>query len=193
MMVCHPIYSQDPNAPWEATFDAISKLMTSYRLKGIDPYGEAHGGPLIGSTPVAANNASTAMWAGKMSGGKRQTPAPRDNGGLPKKIQKSANFETYSQSKQTTTNSYTPTRQESGKAETDEKCTRCWQTIGHSFRTCSEAECVCGKPLSSGQMFCYNYDNHPASAKFTDKPPRMLMQVLEAYKRGGEAEDEFLQ
>ena len=186
MMVCHPIYSQDPNAPWEATFDAISKLMTSYRQKGIDPYGEAHAGPLIGSTPIAANSANTTTPAGKMTGGKRQGAPTRDSGGRFKKSQRTANFESYSQSKQTTTNSYTSTRQESSKPRNEEKCTRCWQTSGHNYRTCSEAKCICGKPLSSGQVICYNYDNHPSSAKFTDKPPRMLMQILEAYKRGGE-------
>ena len=31
--VGHDICSEDPNAPWEATFEAVSKLLTSYRQK----------------------------------------------------------------------------------------------------------------------------------------------------------------
>ena len=63
-------------------------------------------------------------------------------------------------------------------------CTRCWQVTSHNYRSCSESKCACGQPLASDQLICYNYDNHPASAKFTDSVPKMLSRILDAYKKG---------
>ena len=185
MMVCHSIYSQDPNAPWEGTFDAISKLLTSYRQKGIDPYNEAHGGPMIGATPVAANSAMTGRGDPKKQGDRKRTNPNRDGGGRFRKAQKSSNSETYTQSKHTTSSSYTTSRSDpSSKGKGDSKCTRCWQVTSHNFRSCSESKCACGQPLASDQLICYNYDNHPVPAKFTDSVPKMLSRILDAYKKG---------
>ena len=40
-------------------------------------------------------------------------------------------------------------------------------------------------PLAQDQAICYNYDNHPPSAKFTeDRFPKALIRELEAHRRG---------
>ena len=183
--VCHDIYRADPNAPWERTFEDISALLTSFRLKGIDPYGEAHASPLVGHLPVSANSVS-AMAASdfKNSNQKKRAP-PRDSGGRFNKTQKTTTSESYSQGKQRWTSTQTTTKQDSGHPRGDRKCSRCWQTTAHSYRDCKEAKCACGQPLANGQPICYNYDNHPANAKFTDdRLPNSLAKILEAYRRG---------
>ena len=39
--------------------------------------------------------------------------------------------------------------------------------------------------LANHRPLCYNYDNHPANAKFTDdRLPNSLAKILEAYRRG---------
>ena len=181
-MVGHRIYSENDNAPWEATFEEVSKLLTSYRQKGIDPYGEAHGGPLIGHTPIAANSVNVAGGDSKGTLGKRSATPSRDGSGRNNKSHKTSNTETFSQSKRTST-SYTTSDRSKPRGEV--KCTRCWQnTTNHNYRNCTEAKCICGQSLTTDQPICYNYDNHPASAKFTDGMPKMLARILEAYKRG---------
>ena len=185
-MVGHQIYSVDDNAPWERTFDEVSKLLTSYRQKGIDPYGEAHGGPLIGHTPIGANSANMRAGESKGTFGKRSATPSRDSGGKFHKSQKT-DHESSSQSKRTSTSttSYNTSASDRSKPRSEVKCTRCWQNpTNHNYRNCTETKCVCGQPLSPDQPICYNYDNHPASAKFTESVPKMLVRILEAYKRG---------
>ena len=182
-MVGHRIYSEEEDAPWERTFDEVSKLLTSYRQKGIDPYGEAHGGPLVGHSPIAANSATTHGGEFKGSAAKRSMTPSRDGSGRFHKTQKTSTTETSSQSKRTSSTSHsTPDR---NKPRSEGKCTRCWQIASsHNFRNCSETKCICGHPLATDQPICYNYDNHPSNAKFTEAVPRTLARVLEAYKRG---------
>ena len=122
-LLCHSIYSEDPNAPWEATFEAISKLLTSFRQKGIDPYGEAHNGPLIGHTPVAANSASTPGKEFKGLGAKRSLSTSRDSGGRFQKTQRTSNTETIS--KRTSSTSFSSPTPDKGKSRRESKCTRC--------------------------------------------------------------------
>ena len=184
-MVGYRIYSENEDAPWERTFDEVSKLLTSYRQKGIDPYGEAHGGPLVGHSPIAANSANTLGGEFKGSAVKRSSTPSRDGSGKFNKSQKTSSTETFSQSKRTSSTSYSTSNPDRGKPRSEAMCTRCWKTnTGHNFRNCPESKCICGQTLAADQPICYNYDNHPASAKFTDSVPKALARLLEAYKRG---------
>ncbi len=70
------------------------------------------------------------------------------------------------------------------------KCSRCWNSTEHSYRECSETKCVCGKPLTQDQVVCFNYDAHPATAKFENELPRIISIALEAYREGKAAADE---
>ena len=103
--VAYRIYSDGANAPWEATFEAVSKFLFFHRQKGIDPYGEAHGGPLVGHTPIAANSAQFTTGDSKEMLGKRSTTLSRDGSDRFNKSQKTSNTETFSQSKHTSTSS----------------------------------------------------------------------------------------
>ena len=182
--VAYRIYSDDANAPWEATFEAVSKFLTFHRQKGIDPYGEAHGGPLVGHTSVAANSA---QFGGEFKGSaaKRSMTPSRDGNGRFHKSQKTSSTETYSQSKRTSSTSHSTPTPDKSKPRNEAVCTRCWKTnTGHNFRNCPETKCICGQPLVADQPICFNYDNHPANAKFTDSVPKALARILEAYKRG---------
>ena len=72
--------------------------------------------------------------------------------------------------------SYNTSAPDRSKPRAEVKCNRCWQIpTNHNYRNCTEAKCVCGQPLSS---------DHPASAKSTDTVPKMLVRILEAYRRG---------
>ena len=173
--ICHPIYSANPNAPWSATFDAVSTLLTSFRQKGMDPYADTQSAPLTGHTLASANAASTPNPSGRRSElGKRQLSTPRDSTHkFQRGHQKSVKF--------------APRTSENPKKEegrSPKKCTRCWNVSNHDYRSCQETRCACGKPLANGQLICFNYDNHPPSAQFPEKIPPALASVLDAYKRG---------
>ena len=184
-MVGFRLYSENEDAPWERTFEEVSKLLTSYRQKGIDPYGEAHGGPLVGHSPIAANSAGTFGGEIKGAAAKRSLTPSRDGSGRFNKSQKTSSTETYSQSKRTSSTSYSTSTSDKSKSRSEALCTRCWKTnTGHNFRNCPETKCICGQPLVVDQPICFNYDNHPANAKFTDSIPKTLARILEAYKRG---------
>ena len=43
---------------------------------------------------------------------------------------------------------------------------------------CPETKCICGQALVADQPICFNYDNHPANAKFTDSAPKALARIL---------------
>ena len=185
--VGYHIYSEDANAPWETAFDAISKFLTFHRQKGIDPYAEAHAGPLVGHTPIAAYSAQFSGGIPKGMLGKRSTTPSRDGGGRFNKAHRTSNTETYSQSNHTPTSTtpYGTSNPDRSNSRGEVKCTRCWQpNPKHNYRNCTETKCVCGQPLSAEQPICYNYDNHPVSAKFSEGVPKMLALVLEAFKRG---------
>ena len=185
-LVCHPIYNQDPNAPWEATFEAISSLLTSFRQKGMDPYGESKPGPMIGHTSVNANMVSANPADVRGAQGKRSRPPdPRNAGGRSQKMRRtSTTTETTRQGKQQWSTSQTTTKSETSSNRSDQKCTRCWNSTSHSFRDCKETKCACGKPLTADQIVCFNYDSHSPSAQFPDKVPRSIAIVLDAYRRG---------
>ncbi len=149
--VAYRIYSDDANAPWEATFEAVSKFLTFHRQKGIDPYGEAHGGPLVGHTSVAANSA---QFGGEFKGSaaKRSMTPSRDGNGRFHKSQKTSSTETYSQSKRTSSTSHSTPTPDKSKPRNEAVCTRCWKTnTGHNFRNCPETKCICGQPLVADQ------------------------------------------
>ena len=187
-LVCHNLYREDPNAPWEQTFEAISALLTSFRQKGMDPYGENKSGPIIGHQSVAANvvGANTADRRPNYQN-KRSAPT-RDQGGRFQKSQRTTITETTNQGKQQWTSSQTTTKSDNNSNvnsnRSDSKCTRCWRSTSHGFKECTESKCVCGKTLSPGQVVCYNYDAHPSTAQFKDKIPRSVAIALEAYRQG---------
>ena len=82
----------------------------------IDPYGEAHNGPIVGHTLIAANSAATTGKEFKGVGAKRSLSTPRDSGGKFPKTQRTSNTETFS--KRTSSTSYsTPTPDIKGKPE----------------------------------------------------------------------------
>ena len=140
-LVCHPIYNQDPNAPWEATFEAISSLLTSFRQKGMDPYGEARPGPMIGHTSVNANLASANATDTRKGSNKRpRQPNPRDSGGRFQKTQRTSSTETTSQGKQQWSTSRTTAKRESTSGRPDAKCTRCWNSTSHTYRDCKRKQ-----------------------------------------------------
>ena len=186
-LVGHGIYSRDQNAPWEETFEAISNLLTSFRQKGMDPYGENKSGPVLGYQSVTANVVAANTADGRNPSSKRQT-SPRDQGGKHQKSQRTSNTETVTQGKQQWSTSQTTTRNSSSTTSTSRppevKCTRCWNSTSHSYRDCTETKCLCGKPLTQGQIVCYNYDAHPPSAQFRETVPRSVSIALEAYRRG---------
>ena len=184
--VAYRIYSDDANATWEATFEAVSQFLTFHRQKGIDPYGEAHGGPLAGHTPVAAKSA---QFVGEFKGStaKRSMTPSRDGNGRFNKSQKTSNTETFSQSRRTSTSStlYSTSTPDKSKPRSEVLCTRCWKTnAGHNFRNCPETKCICGQLLAANQPICFKYDNHPANAKLIDPVQEALARILEACKRG---------
>ena len=182
--MAYRIYSDDANAPWEATFEAVLKFLTFNRQKGIDPYGEAHGGPLVGHTSVPANSAQFGEEF-KGSAAKRSMTPSRDGNGRFHKSQKTSSTETYSHSKHTSSTSHSIPTPDKSKPRNEAVCTRCWKTnTEHNFRNCPETKCLCGQPLVADQPICFKYDNHPANAKFTDSVPKALARILEAYKRG---------
>ena len=53
--ICYDIYKDNPNSPWQATLEAVSTALTSYRQKGFDPYVEAKSGPVINAKSITAN------------------------------------------------------------------------------------------------------------------------------------------
>lgn len=187
--VGYRIYDANPDLNWQDAFDAISSFLTSFRQKGMDPYGEANAAPMVGHLPIAAN-AVSAMAADMRSPAHKRKPGdPRDSGGRFQKSQKTATTESYSEGKYKWTNTQTSSKQDSIGPRSERKCTRCWQKgAAHGYRECSETKCVCGATLAPGQAICYNYDNHSSHAKFTeDRMPKALTRELEAYRRGKNA------
>ena len=182
--VGYNLYKDNPDAPWQRTFDEVSAFLTSFRQKDIDPYGEARGGPIVGHTSIAANSAVTPAPDAKMAGAKRQHANPRDASGRFHKSQKTSATETYSQGKYKYTSSQTTSRDDVSAPMGDRRCTRCWKG-GHIYRDCNETKCVCGKTLTAGQPICYGYDSHPTSAQFPEgKFPKFLADIIEAFRRG---------
>ena len=183
--VGYRIYDANPDLPWQEAFDSISAFLTSFRQKGMDPYGEANAAPMVGHLPVAANSVSAMAADARTSTTKRKPNPTRDSDGRFQKSQKTSTTESYSEGKHKWTNTKTTPKQDSNGPKTERKCTRCWQNATHGYRECSETKCVCGTPLSPNQAICYNYDNHQANAKFTeDRFPKALIRELEAYRRG---------
>ena len=185
----HNIYTGsngNVDAPWQDTFEAISRFLTSFRQKGTDPYGEAQGGLMIGNIPVAANSVLALSAETRNSGQKRKSHPTRETTGRFQKSPKTSASEAYSQGKhQSSNHSNSTSKRDSVIPNTDRKCTRCWQATNHSYRDCIEPKCFCGSSLGQGQPICYNYDNHPPNAKFPeDRMPKILQKVLDAYHRG---------
>ena len=186
--VGYRIYDANPDLPWQEAFDAISSFLTSFRQKGMDPYGEANAAPMVGHLPVAANAVSAMAVDMRAPPQKRKSGSPRDSGGRFQKSQKTSTTESYSEGKYKWTNTQTTSKQDSNGTRTDRKCTRCWQSTTHGYRDCQETKCVCGATLAPGQAICYNYDTHSSNAKFTeDRLPKALSRELEAYRRGKNA------
>ena len=149
----------------------------------IDPYGEAHNGPIVGHTLIAANSAATTGKEFKGVGAKRSLSTPRDSGGKFPKTQRTSNTETFS--KRTSSTFYTDPTPDKRKSRRETKCTRCWQSnTNHNYRNCTANKCICGHTLTAEQLICFNYDNHSANAKFTEPVPKTLARILDAYKRG---------
>ena len=185
-LVGYRLYEADPNAPWERTFEAVANLLTSFRSKGMDPYGENKSGPLLGYQAVGANLVAANAAEAVATPAKRPAPL-RDQGGRYQKAQRTASAETAHQGKPQWPSSKTGVRRDPTPAAprpAEVKCSRCWNSTEHSYRECSETKCVCGKPLTQGQIVCFNYDAHPATAKFKNGLPRSVSIALEAYRKG---------
>ena len=85
--VCYNIYKDNPNSPWQATFEAVSTALTSYRQKGFDSYAEAKSGPVINAKSISANADFTTPNRGQKGADKKNFRPPRDASG---KFQKSS-------------------------------------------------------------------------------------------------------
>ena len=84
--VCYSIYKDNPNSPWQATLEAVSTALTSYRQKGFDPYAEAKSEPVINAKSISANAVFTTPNRGQQGANKKNFRPPRDASG---KFQKS--------------------------------------------------------------------------------------------------------
>ena len=175
MNICDRIYTADPNAPWEATFQAISNALTSYRQKDIDPYAEAMNGPTLGSTPLAASNATVPP---QPMFNKRPPMFSDGRDRRPHKMFKPDRAVTPSERQPRESQ----TSDQLGTTSAPRLCTRCWRP-GHSHKTCNSTECGCGSPLAPGQLICFGYDAHPATMRFRGRIPNFLSEALESHKR----------
>lgn len=180
-LVCHQIYANDQNAPWDVTFEAISRALTSYRLKNIDPYNQAKSGITIGTAPASANAASLFPDGGDQSKlfSKRPHQQRREYEGRPfKKARQARGVQKLDLGR--------TVKRDDRASSAPQKCTRCWtDTNNHSFKTCNSQRCACGATLNKGQSLCFEYDNHPKHLKFPDdKVPKSFADLLEAFKRG---------
>ena len=185
-LVCHNIYVDEADVPWARTFEAVSKFLTSFRQKGIDPYGATGASLIPGNITVAANAAYTVMKGKKGNNQKRSDSGSNDQGERPQKIQRMTDsaIETANQGKRTHTSSPTNMKQGSEKPRNERRCTRCWTVAGHGYKDCNETKCACGKNLGAGQPICYFYDSHPTNLQFAEKIPRPLLPVIEAFRKG---------
>ena len=182
----HDIYKATGEAPWQTTFEAVSQFLTSFRKKGVDPYDSAQGGLIIGNIPVTANNVLALSAERSAPGQKRPSPPTRDSVERFRKAPKTFTSDFSSQGKfKTSHHQQSTSKHDSSTLRADRRCTRCWQITSHSYRDCTETKCLCGSNLSQGQSICFNYDNHPANAKFSeDRMPKALEKILDAYRRG---------
>ena len=185
-LIGYRLYEADPNAPWERTFEAVANLLTSFRSKGMDPYGENKSGPILGYQAVGANLVAANAAEATARPMKRPTPS-RDQGGRYRKAQRTTSSDPAYQGKPQWPSSQTGVRRDPTPAPSrpaEVKCSRCWNSTEHSYRECSATKCVCGNHLSQGQVVCFNYDAHPATAKFKNGLPRSVSIALEAYRKG---------
>ena len=149
------IYNNNPNAPWAQTFEAVSSMLTSFRIKGIDPYDDASSGSLVGHTPVSANMASSVAAAAATAApndkradhAKRQLSSPLDPAGRFHKCQKTSSTSSATSEKRNSTQTTTPR----SDPRPEKRCTRCSASTTHDYRNCEETECVCGESLDQGQ------------------------------------------
>ena len=185
-LVCHNIYVDEADVPWARTFEAVSKFLTSFRQKGIDPYGDAGANLIPGYVSVAANAVSTESAGKRGTNQKRSASVSYDQGGRPQKIQKTtdSSTETVNQGKRKHTSPSSTGKQHPDKPKGDRRCTRCWALAGHGYKDCNETKCACGKSLGFGQPICYFYDSHPPNLQFTEKIPHSLLPVIEAFRNG---------
>ena len=172
-MVCHRIYDDDQYAPWERTFDAVSRALTSYRLKGIDPYNQAKSAPSIGTAPVSANTVSLPNVDQSVNG--KRPHHSKD--GRQNKRQKHGHRDAKGGGRANN-------REEQRPNAVSQKCTRCWMSSNHNFKNCTSQKCACGAPLNKDQSLCFEYDNHPTRMKFQNKVPKAVADMLEAFRRG---------
>ena len=179
------LYKNNDNAPWRATFAAVSTALTSFRQKGFDPYVEAKAGPAIGTNVVSANSANTFPPNQSQFNKKRSANHPRDNTG---RFQKQArNYSTPSPGTpaadgKANTN-FNPPSASTTPAETPRRCTRCWRPNSHSYKNCTETKCFCGHPLQPGQIVCVNYESHTPDMKFLRKIPPFIETALQTLKK----------
>ena len=102
--------------PSEQTFEAISALLTSFRQKGMDPYGENKSGPIIGHQSVAANVAGANAADRRPNHQNKRSAPTRDQGGRFQKSQRTTITETTNQGKQQWTSSQTTTTSDNNQS-----------------------------------------------------------------------------
>ena len=180
--ICYDIYKDHPHSPCQATLEAVSIALTSYRQKGFDPYVEAKSGPVINAKSITANAVFTTPNRNQQGANKKHFRPSRDASG---KFQKS--FRPPNSAPATAPNSNandrgSATSEAQQSNQSPLRCTRCWQAETHSYRFCTENKCSCGSNLAPGQVICFNYENHPTSMRFLHKMPKFIETALQAYK-----------
>ena len=179
------LYKDNDNAPWRATFAAVSTALTSFRQKGFDPYVEAKAGPITGPNVVSANSANTFSPNQGQFNKKRSANYPRDDSGRFQK--QTRGFSTpspgASASGGNVNSNFNPPSTPSSTQGLPRRCTRCWKPNSHSFKVCVETKCACGHPLQAGQAICVNYDNHVPDMRFIKKIPPTLENALQTLKK----------
>ena len=178
--VAYNLYKDNDNAPWRATFAAVSTALTSFRQKGFDPYAEAKSGPTHNVNTITANVANTTPAKTSQPNKKRFNNFNRDGSGRFKQA-KTSHTSTPSHALPGSNVSTNATASTPG--ETTNRCTRCWQQNSHSYKVCAETKCSCGHTLNPGQVICSNYDSHPPAMRFLRKMPRFMETALQALKK----------
>ena len=183
--VAYNLYKDNDNAPWRATFAAVSTALTSFRQKGFDPYAEAKSGPTPNVNTITANVANTAPAKTSHPNKKRSGNFHRDGSGKFSKQAKTTPTFTpnHADTSSNVNTNFNPPSTPSTPGESPNRCTRCWQPNSHSYKICSEVKCSCGHTLNPGQVICLNYDNHPPTMRFLRKMPRFMETALQALKK----------
>ena len=143
--ICYDIYKDNPNSPWQATLEAVSTALTSYRQKGFDPYAEAKS-ESVSSTPSRSWRTQFLCHLTEIN----KEPIRRISNLLATSLEDSRRAPGLRAPFLLQLQTLTPTISNQF---------RCWQAETHSYRFCTELKCSCGSSRAPGKVICFNYEN----------------------------------